>query len=614
MIRTLVCLMALGLGVAALVLDPAETITADAGLRAARGLGAVGFGLVACLGGGRGLLARGEPVPWPNALAAGYALLCAGQSGLAWLGLAGPLSAPLLLLVLTLGWVRPAALTRPRLPGVAWLGLVILLGAGLLQALAPPTDTDELYYQLTIPRLVAETGGLDGGPLHPDMSRPSPVQVGATALYVLGGEPGPRLFHLALTLALVLAVRERAEARFGAGSGDLPAAALAGSFTLSSMAGLAYADVPAAFFLLLAADALLRRRPLALGIWAGLAVAAKYTAGPAALALLLVAAFDHRRDPFTLLRAGLLAALPLIPWWLVNLGHGLHPLFPFAGWPDAADFRFVYPEKYGAGRDLASTLLLPWNLLVHAETDSFVFLGRLNLAWAGLGFGALLALPREPAARRLALVVALGFCAWALSAQLLRYLVPLLAVAALAGGAARAGKATWLLFALSLPANLVPLWARAADASAAARGAEARDDYLARTLPAWPAVAYLRDHVPHDEPVALLNAWAAYLVPQPTLLGSVEDHVPTRHWVNAHGDDALRALCEAGARWLLVGDIKYLRKGYLFLEEATWRAQLREPQERLEGLLLRDAERVYAERHHSVWRLRPALACHPVPQ
>lgn len=600
-------LAALVLGAAFLALDPARTLSGEAALRATQGLGVAALVGAACLGAGRALLGHRGPLPWPSALGAGYALLGAGQTALAFTGLAGRGTAAALVVLLALGWVRPGSLTRPRLPLVGALGLLVLLGAGALHALAPPTDTDELYYQLAIPRFITETGGLAGGFLHPDMSRPSPVQAAAAALYALGGETAPRLFHLGLTVALVLGARELAAARFGEGAGDLGAAALAGSYTVASTAGFAYADVPAGLFLLLAADAALDRRAPATGLWAGLAVAAKYTAGPAALAVCLVAAWELRRHPGVVLAAAALALLPLLPWWARNAATGLHPLFPFAGWPAADAFRFVYPEKYGAGRDLLATALLPWNLLMRAETDSFVFLGRLNLAWAGLGVGTLLALRREPLARRLAFVVALGFAAWAASAQLLRYLVPLLAVAAYASGAARAGRATWLLFALSLPANLVPLWSRAADVAAAARGAEARDAYLARALPAWPAVAYVRDHVPPDEPVALLNTWAAYLVPQPTLLGSVEDHVPTRHWVFTHGDASLAALYEAGARWLLVGDIKYLRKGYGFLDEATWKTQLREPQERLERLLLRDADRVFADRHHAVWRLRPPL-------
>lgn len=614
-------LAALVLAVVAAALAPDPPVTAAALVHGARGGLVATLGLLACVGAGAALCARLDPdaladdAGWLRALVIGHGALALVGSAAAFAGVFGvPVAAGAVGVGLA-GLAMAPRLAPPRLPAVGAVLLAGLTVIPLIAALAPPTDTDEIYYQLALPRRMVETGGLLGGELHPDGSRPSPVQVVHAAMFALGGEAAPRLFHLGWFLALVLGVRTLAARRFGPGAGDVPAAALATSYSVFAGAGHAHADLPVAVMLLVAADAALDRRLVRLGWTAGLAVAAKYTAGPVAAALLLVAGWDALRSR-ALGRwalAGLLAAAPVLPWWLRNLAEGLHPLFPFAGWPDAGDFRFVYPEKYGAGRDLVATLLLPWNLLVRAETDSFVFLGRLSLAWAALAGGAALALPREPAARRLLVAVGLGFVAWAASAQILRYLLPLLGVAALAGGAARARHAGWLLVALSLPANLAPALARTADHAAAALGTEPRDTFLARALPSYGAARYLREHVPPDEPVALLNAWPAYHVRQPTLLGSVEDHVPTRHWVTAHGDASLAALRAAGARWLLVGEVKYVRRAYPFLDDATWRDQLRAPQERLERLLLRDAEKVWAEGHHAVYRLSSTPDSPPAP-
>jgi len=587
-----------------LVLDP--TLAAMPAAASGRGVVVGALGLAACHGAGARLLGRRalEPSGWAWALGAGAGLLGAAMTALAFAGQVSVYSSAVVLGAGLLAGLGAPVAPLPRVRPFALLLGALLLAPALFDVLAPPTDTDELSYQLAAPRWMALTGGLEVGELRPDLSRPLPVQAGYAALWALGGAVAPRTWHLGIAVALVLLVRQLAEARFGPGRGDLPALALLGSWSFLREAGLAYNNLPVAFWLLLAAEAVLARRVVAGATMAGLAVAAKYTAAPAAAVLGLVALWDTRAEPGWGRRLGLgLGALllPVAPWVLRNAADGLHPLFPFAGWEAVAGFVFVYPEKYGYGHGWVDAALLPFNLLFRAEPQTFRFYGKLNLLWGALALGALLS--RRGDTRRLALVVAVGFVAWAVSAQLLRYLVPLAGLAALAGGAFRWRGAGLLLFLVSLPANLVPAWERAADRAAVVSGAETEDAFLARELPSWPAVRFVRDHVPAGETVALLNCWPSYWVAPPYVLGTVEDHVPVRHLVGLHGPDVVRALAREGVRWLLVGDVKYLRKSYTFLPESVWRAQLREPQRILEEALERDAERVYAESHHAVWRI-----------
>ncbi|MFN7144647.1 MAG: hypothetical protein ACK4YP_12795, partial [Myxococcota bacterium] len=404
-----------------------------------------------------------------------------------------------------------------------------------------------------------------------------------------------------------------AEARFGRGHGDLPSLALLGSFSWLRETGLAYNNHLVALCLLVAADAVLARRFVLMGWACGFALAAKYTAAPAVAALALVAAWDGlRTEPRRVILAGVATLAPLVPWWLRNVYAGLHPLFPFAGWPTTGpageDFVFVYAEKYGLGHDLVSTLRLPFDLLFRAEVDSFVFLGRVSLLWAGLAAAALWAARRDPAVRRLVFVAAVGFVGWAAGAQIARYLLPLFGVAALAGGLLPRKWPAWLLLAASLPANLGPALVRATDRVAVVTGNETPDAFLTRELPAWPALRYVREHVPVDAPVALLFAWQHYWLPQPTILGSVEDHVPSRYWLWTHGDASLRTLAGMGVRYLVVGDVRFLEKSYPFLSKEVLEEQFNAPEAHLRELLLRDATRIYAEDRWEVWRLSPAVA------
>lgn len=623
----LVAAACLAAAVAFLTLDPAHTIILSAGGAFVRGAIVALLTLVCALGGGGVILTRLSPATllrpdaWATALGAGLALQSTALSLLLVTGTFTPSSALLMVILPGLGWLARPSLPLPRPGPTALLLGAVLLAPAFIDALAPPTDTDEIYYQLAVPRYLLDHGALPGGLLHPDQSRPLPIQLLHAATLLVGGEAAPRLWNLLVGVALVLAVRQKAQARFGDPSGDLPALALLGSLSFLSEAGLAYPDFAIALWLLLAAESLLSsctsaspglREALAVGAWCGFAFAAKYTAAPTIAGLLLVHVgstlrrgipWHSRAAP---LAAAALVALPVLPWWLRNVAAGLHPLFPFAGWPSAQDFVFVYPEKYGAGHTPLDALLLPFRLLFRAEPDSFVFLGRINLLWGALILGAAWTAVRgNRAARALLVVVAVGFIGWGMSTQLVRYLLPLAGVAAYLGGAAalRPRWALCLLFAASLPANLAPAWSRAAARIRVALGTESRDTFLERELPAWPAVRYLRENVPPEDTVALLNCWPSYYMIQPTLLGSVEDHVPTRHLVWAHGEDALRTLAEHGARWLLVGDNTYLRKSYRFLPEGVFEAQFRAPQRDIERLLTRDATRVYAMNHHAVWRL-----------
>jgi hypothetical protein len=616
-------------------LDPARTVTTAALETALPGIATACVTALACTVSGNALLRRWSrdlgtgPAGWAYAAGLGLAVLGALAAVPAALGVA--LSLPVawaLILAVLLGGALAGGfrdVRAPRLSAATVVVGVVALFPGFIEALAPPTDTDEIYYHLDLAREIATRGGLPGGWLTPNGSRPLPVHLVHAVLFGAGGETAPRLLALLTLGAVALAARELGDARFGRG-GSLPALALLGSFSFVREAGMAYSEPFVALGLLLAAEALLRGHFRAMGLAAGLALAAKYTAAPVVAGLFLAASLEDRETLRGRLRAlvvpALLAVAPTVPWLARNVLSDLHPLFPFAGWPapaSGAPLVFAWPEKYGMGRSVLDFVRLPLDLLFRAETGSFVYLGRINLAWGVLVPAAVFASFRSDSrhdARRLLVVVLLGFAGWAAGAQLLRWLVPLSGVAALfaaaaanaaPGGAVTRGLriAAGMALAASLPANLAPAWERAAARIDVARGAETRDAFLARELPAWGALAFLRDSVPPDAVVAQLLSWQGYWIPQPHVLGSVEDHVPTRWWLATHGDDALPALAREGVRYLLVGDLDFLPRSYPFLSPTELDAQFRAPARLLRERLLHDATRVHAEGRWEVWRLDP---------
>jgi len=207
------------------------------------------------------------------------------------------------------------------------------------------------------------------------------------------------------------------------------------------------------------------------------------------------------------------------------------------------------------------------------------------------------------------LLAAGGFALWAVGPHWLRYLLPTLPLLALAAAAGLArlprwalpfGAAVWLA---GLPANLQPSLSQASEQAAVALGQESPEDYLQRELPPWSALRWLNEETGPEARVALLYSWYAWHLQRPWILGSVEDHVPTRHLLALHGDQALEQLRAAGVSHLLVARIHFLRKSYPFLDEASFEARFRQPEEQLQRLLVQEAVLVFEQGRHSVWKL-----------
>ncbi|MDP6935714.1 MAG: hypothetical protein QGG40_22530, partial [Myxococcota bacterium] len=334
-----------------------------------------------------------------------------------------------------------------------------------------------------------------------------------------------------------------------------------------------------------ALDAALRGERWGLALLAGAALSCKYTTAGILVGIFLVARlpWGHR------VVAGVIALALVSPWWARNLAEGLHPLFPFAGWPEVGDLVFQYREKYGAGRDLVSMAMLPWNVVITAEPDSFRFLGKLNPAWLALAPGLVWSACRPGVHRRILVAGAIGGLAWAVGPHWLQYLLPTLPILALgltAGTMALnrrpmparlAFGALFVAWVAGLPSNWGPLLERASDRLPSAMGGESREDFLEREFHGYSAVAWANEHLPEDARVALLFNWSGYLLERDWVLSSVEDHVPSRYWLFEHGEDTLDVLADQGVTHLLVSRVHFIQKVYPFLDTETFERTFRAP-------------------------------------
>lgn len=582
--------------------------TSEATLRGLSGAAGALIWVVAATGLGGAVLGRAS---FAEALAFG-----SGALGLAILPLAGlgMLSPPMLAAVAVAAssaWLLRPEVEAPVLSRVD-VGFLLAFGVpALLSALAPPTDTDEIYQHLALPRIFLETGALLGGPLHPDASRPLPIHLLYTGALALGGEAAPKLLHLVWSATLVLAARDMGRRWVGPGGGDLAALALLGSYTFLRELGLAHNNAPVALCVLMALDAALRGSPGRMACLAGMALAGKYTAAPAVagvfLAWLLLRGRPGLREAP---RYALLALAWVAPWWIRNYSAGLHPLFPYTGWPGGERFVFAYIDRYGVGRDWVDFLLLPWNLTVHADTASYAFLGQVSPVGL-LCLPAVLAAAWKggPSVRALIVAALVGFLGWAAGPHWLRYLLPAAPLIALALGAGYALLPGWgrgmvlLGWFAALPANLGPWLGEVADGAKAALGVEAREEVLARKILGWDCVDWINQYSPAEARVALMFTWQGYHIERPYVLGSVEDHVPTRYFLWTQGEHSLDTLRALGVTHILTYKVHFIRKSYPFLDEDTFREQFTESEELLDELLLAESVQVFGSGRCGVWRL-----------
>ncbi len=626
--RVLFGLVTLAIGVSAVVHDP--MVSTEALAQGAQSAAAVAILMSAALGGGA-LLARAalreapggenpEPVDWVVALVMGLLAIGLGELLLAAIFGVGPASLGIPVLLVGAGWLRRSPFTTPT-PSAATLVVAGIAGSmGAVTAFAPPTNTDELYQHLALPTRMLTEGTLVGGLFHPDGSRPLLLHLPFTALMQAAGDTAPRLLCVGLAIAVLFATEDTVR-RLARNTPELATAAplaplvLVGSWTFLQDMGVAANNLATALAVLAAFHSARAGQWRWLALTAGAALSYKYTAAGVIAGIYLVSALPWRLRVL----AGVLALAVVAPWWLRNLADGLHPLFPYAGWSSLAHdavpeaLQFQYLEKYGAGRAPLDFLALPYTAVLTADPGSFRFLGRITPTLLVLAAASLWGAMRHPHARPALLASLFGCIGWALGPQWLRHLLPTLPLlaAALTYAAANAMRPHTRLLLLGfgsvwlagLPSNVAPHVEDVAGKLDVALGTETKAHFLHRSVRSAEALDWANAHLPPDARVALLYEWSSHLLQRATVLGSVEDHVPTRFWLLTHGDASIRDLSAAGVTHLVVGRFSFLRKWYPFLDDTVYDSMFAAPTTELERLLLRDAILIHEAGRVRIYRI-----------
>jgi hypothetical protein len=436
------------------------------------------------------------------------------------LGLAGLLRpVPVLLLaaaVHALGipaWRELLADLQESRPRAAWAVGAVAVAPLLLLALYPPTAFDATLYHLPFARAFAESGGV---PFLADLRAPIFPQANEilfAAVMLFGRDvaaQGVQLLATLLTAALLAAWGREAFPAWRP-AGGLAAALFLGNPIVVYLAATGYIEPGLTLFVTASLYALDRWRTTGGKGWLALAALFGATAcdvkylglfflGLAGVAVLL--AGGRSRSAAARLRDALLfgavAAAFLAPWYLRIYLHTGNPLFPFlpgvfgsSPWDPETGLEEPLPHR------LERWFRLPWDVIFergrYNQEPPFspVYLAALPL----LALGA----AREPRVRWPLGIAGLYTLAFLWLPRDSRYLVLILPLASLAvAGSAAVLLRSWpsrrLAAALGLAAFL-PGWLyagyRIERQGPLPVTPAARDAYLARRLPAYPAIAWL---------------------------------------------------------------------------------------------------------------------------
>ena len=359
--------------------------------------------LLVCAGVGHSIL-RFDRTPDLGELSM-QAALGSGIAGILWLGMGAAglfhwWSAALLLLAgciifrkESLAWLRELKVIAPLWRNAGSLGRFFFLAAALLLlnqlwvALAPPVKYDALTYHLALPRLYLDQGRLAFFPDNPYWGHPQIVEMLYTWAMAIGRSStaaalswwagGILLMGIAGAAHRYLPGSRASETQRAASAAAAVAFLLAG-VTAQRMLGWAYTDLFSAWFGLAALLVFFRWlnsgnsawMRLA-GVFTGMAVSTKYTAGVIALAIFAGAWIfkGTRRPPFSLwLQSGLLALLVFLPWAAKNTIATGNPLFPY-----------LIPTPWYSADRLASANLPPEQAAWISQITLPVY-----LTWAGV--------------------------------------------------------------------------------------------------------------------------------------------------------------------------------------------------------------------------------------
>jgi len=343
----------------------------------------------------------------------------------------------------------PHWLARPSVAELlAVLPVFLLVGAWALVPLGPAMEHDELSYHLPYARFYLEQGGLAVNqylryPLHAHN-----FNVLFTLALMRDSLSMAHLLHASAGFATLLAVHGMARREYGSFTAFLAVFLCLGWGELTRSFGNAYADLGLMLFVVAGAFAVLEweaRRQVSwlvlAGVFAGAAMGTKYFGLIFAAMLAMWVLWSGRNIRQLLVFcgvSGVVGAFWYVRSWLIS-GNPVHPFmgdwFGYYIWSaDNLTAQMAELKTHGVARTLVNFLRLP-ELFYSSKLQ---FHGSIRMDWLLLGifYLAILMAWRLPRSwRPMVWLSAVFLVYWFSSAQILRYLLPVVPLMALVASA-----------------------------------------------------------------------------------------------------------------------------------------------------------------------------------
>jgi 4-amino-4-deoxy-L-arabinose transferase-like glycosyltransferase len=389
------------------------------------------------------------------------------------------------------------------------IGAVVLLLVTL--SLYPPCKGDDITYHLPVAALFARTGQIQPTLWLRFGALPHGAEMLFSSMLLFGDDLDAQLVQLLMLVLLTLALYADGARTASARAGLWAAALWLGSPLVLWLGSACYVDMSVTLFTTMATIALLIWRERR-GAWlsvsaamAGFAASTKYQ-GLWIVLLIGIVLLVFERRPRCAIRFVAIATVIALPWYLIDSVIAGDPLYPLGGalfgykWWSAEDLKVHvgWWHTIGRGRSIGALLQLPINLI--RFPDAFRAEAHVSPAYL-LGFPAIaIALIRDTRLRRLTALIVAYTLMWFWSAQLVRFLLPAMALLALATALATD---RWLRQmpwqrALTVGVTLALLAPGVWGTVDAIRGQSwppvtpaARESFLARTLPPYQAISFL---------------------------------------------------------------------------------------------------------------------------
>ncbi|MBX7167140.1 MAG: hypothetical protein K1X74_12495 [Pirellulales bacterium] len=413
---------------------------------------------------------------------------------------------------------EPAVAEPPRWVWYGAMGLAALVvSITWLGSLAPPTAGDALYYHLELPKRFLAEHRLLYLPDHDKCTFPLLAEMWYLWALALADAPAATLVHWLAGLLLGLATMAVAEPLLGARWSRIAGAAVLLVPGVANQMSVPMNDLAAAAYVALAVAAYRRvldgqqagAWALACGLTLGAALATKYLAALAIVALVSVVvwrALQGSAAHQAALRLGWIAACAALvvaaPWYARAAWHRGNPVYPFFAAHLGEPAAEALPDrKTPLPLHVTALATAPWQITMHPER----FGGRGHQ----LGVLLLALLPGLVVARRLQglgellAIAAIYFLLWYALRQNVRFLLPVVPLAATAivwvlaeSPRLRRGPREIVWGSVALVGLLTPAAALKwnGDRVQVACGLQARDDYLLAHEPSYPAATLLNQY------------------------------------------------------------------------------------------------------------------------